>query len=265
MLKGGISMDQVLANHLGQDTMQPSMVLGCEQPNTGYHETNFSMAYSSHISWQQPVLAGADGGVSLAGLRQPVREPRQPPHAEHPRPGEGAGRRAEPRRASARIGPSWTSTSPACARWKSASSACARRRRPRPPRAATRHRRTHAPAGQRPARGHPRAHAAHVRHRRAGLPDRQDPGGVAAAVPRSVRPVLSLPRRARRPPPGVAPRSQRRLRAGVPLLLRSARPTWPDGWQAMPEGEGTVLDTPACCSCRTCGPASSTTTPSCRC
>jgi hypothetical protein len=52
VLKGGISMDQVLANHLGQETVQPSMVLGCEQPITGYHETNFSMAYSSHISWQ---------------------------------------------------------------------------------------------------------------------------------------------------------------------------------------------------------------------
>jgi hypothetical protein len=52
VIKGGISMDQVLANHLGQDTVQPSMVLACEQPLTGYHETNFSMAYSSHISWQ---------------------------------------------------------------------------------------------------------------------------------------------------------------------------------------------------------------------
>lgn len=51
-LKGDISVDQVLANHLGQETVQPSMVLGCEQPITGYHETNFSMAYSSHISWQ---------------------------------------------------------------------------------------------------------------------------------------------------------------------------------------------------------------------
>jgi hypothetical protein len=29
-------------------------VLACEQPMTGYHETNFSMAYSSHISWQTP-------------------------------------------------------------------------------------------------------------------------------------------------------------------------------------------------------------------
>ena len=44
VLKGDISMDQVLANQLGQETVQPSMVLGCEQPITGYHETNFSMA-----------------------------------------------------------------------------------------------------------------------------------------------------------------------------------------------------------------------------
>ncbi|MFO0907414.1 MAG: DUF1552 domain-containing protein [Isosphaeraceae bacterium] len=51
-LKGGISVDQVLARHLGEDTTQASLVLGCEQPITGYHETNFSMAYSSHISWQ---------------------------------------------------------------------------------------------------------------------------------------------------------------------------------------------------------------------
>jgi len=52
VLHGGISMDQVLAAHIGQDTVQPSLVLACEQPLTGYHETNFSMAYSSHISWQ---------------------------------------------------------------------------------------------------------------------------------------------------------------------------------------------------------------------
>lgn len=51
-LRGGISMDQVLANHFHEQTAVPSLVLGCEQPVTGYHETNFSMAYSSHISWQ---------------------------------------------------------------------------------------------------------------------------------------------------------------------------------------------------------------------
>ena len=52
LLRAGVSFDQVLAERLGQDTVQPSLVLGCEQPNTGFHETNYSMAYSSHISWQ---------------------------------------------------------------------------------------------------------------------------------------------------------------------------------------------------------------------
>ena len=51
IVKAGITVDQVLAKDLGQDTAQASMVLACEQPMTGYHETNFSMAYSSHISW----------------------------------------------------------------------------------------------------------------------------------------------------------------------------------------------------------------------
>jgi hypothetical protein len=52
VLRGGISLDQVLGAHFAEETAQPSLVLGCEQPITGYHETNFSMAYSSHISWQ---------------------------------------------------------------------------------------------------------------------------------------------------------------------------------------------------------------------
>jgi hypothetical protein len=51
-LHGGVSMDQMIASKIGDQTVQPSLVLGCEQPVTGYHETNFSMAYSSHISWQ---------------------------------------------------------------------------------------------------------------------------------------------------------------------------------------------------------------------
>lgn len=52
VLHGGISMDQVLAQRIGQETVQPSLVLSCEKPLTGYHESNFSMAYSSYISWQ---------------------------------------------------------------------------------------------------------------------------------------------------------------------------------------------------------------------
>jgi hypothetical protein len=52
IIHAGITVDQMIANHVGQDTAQQSLVLACEQPMTGYHETNFSMAYSSHISWQ---------------------------------------------------------------------------------------------------------------------------------------------------------------------------------------------------------------------
>ena len=52
IIHGGISIDQMLANHVGQETAQASMVLACEQPMTGYHETNYSNAYGSHISWQ---------------------------------------------------------------------------------------------------------------------------------------------------------------------------------------------------------------------
>lgn len=54
IIRSGVSVDQVLADHLGQDTPLPSLVLACEQPMTGYHETNFSLAYSSHISWHSP-------------------------------------------------------------------------------------------------------------------------------------------------------------------------------------------------------------------
>jgi hypothetical protein len=52
VLRGGTSVDQKLAAQFEEHTAQPSLVLGCEQPITGYHETNFSMAYSSHISWR---------------------------------------------------------------------------------------------------------------------------------------------------------------------------------------------------------------------
>lgn len=52
IIQAGMTIDQVIAHQIGQDNAQQSLVLACEQPMTGYHETNFSMAYSSHISWQ---------------------------------------------------------------------------------------------------------------------------------------------------------------------------------------------------------------------
>jgi len=54
IIHSGISVDQMIANHVGESTPQSSVVLACEAPMTGYHETNYSLAYSSHISWQTP-------------------------------------------------------------------------------------------------------------------------------------------------------------------------------------------------------------------
>ncbi len=51
-IKGGVSMDQVLAKHYEEETPQPSLVLGCEQPVSGFHESQYSMVYASHISWR---------------------------------------------------------------------------------------------------------------------------------------------------------------------------------------------------------------------
>jgi len=54
VIHSGVTIDQMIANHIGQDTAQSSIVLACEQPMTGFHETNYSLAYSSHLSWQTP-------------------------------------------------------------------------------------------------------------------------------------------------------------------------------------------------------------------
>jgi hypothetical protein len=54
VIHSGISVDQMIANRIGEDTPQSSVVLACDPPMTGFHESNFSLAYSSHISWQSP-------------------------------------------------------------------------------------------------------------------------------------------------------------------------------------------------------------------
>lgn len=50
-IRSGVSVDQMIAGRVGHETLQPSLVLACEQPMTGFHETNYSNVYSSHISW----------------------------------------------------------------------------------------------------------------------------------------------------------------------------------------------------------------------
>jgi hypothetical protein len=49
-IRSGVSMDQVVANRIKDQTKVPSLVLGCEQSIAALHK-NYSMIYSSHISW----------------------------------------------------------------------------------------------------------------------------------------------------------------------------------------------------------------------
>ncbi|MBM3459203.1 MAG: DUF1552 domain-containing protein [Armatimonadetes bacterium] len=52
-IRSGTSMDQLLAQTVGRNCRVPSLVLGCEAPNPSVHK-NYSMLYSSHISWSSP-------------------------------------------------------------------------------------------------------------------------------------------------------------------------------------------------------------------
>ncbi len=52
-IRSGTSVDQVVAQVYGQSTKLPSLVLGCEKSNPSVHK-NYSMLYSSHISWSSP-------------------------------------------------------------------------------------------------------------------------------------------------------------------------------------------------------------------
>ncbi len=52
-IRSGTSFDQALAQSYGGSTKVPSLVLGCEQANPSVHK-NYSMLYSSHISWSSP-------------------------------------------------------------------------------------------------------------------------------------------------------------------------------------------------------------------
>jgi len=52
-IRSGTSFDQVIAQRYGRSTKVSSLVLGCERSNPGIHK-NYSMLYSSHISWSSP-------------------------------------------------------------------------------------------------------------------------------------------------------------------------------------------------------------------
>jgi hypothetical protein len=52
-IRSGVSCDQVIAQRLKDQTKVPSLVLGCEPSIAALHK-NYSMIYSSHISWSSP-------------------------------------------------------------------------------------------------------------------------------------------------------------------------------------------------------------------
>ncbi len=52
-IRSGTSFDQSLAQTYGRSTKVPSLVLACEKSNPSVHK-NYSMLYSSHISWSSP-------------------------------------------------------------------------------------------------------------------------------------------------------------------------------------------------------------------
>lgn len=52
-IRSGTSFDQLIAQRLGGLTKVPSLVLACEKSNPSVHK-NYSMLYSSHISWSSP-------------------------------------------------------------------------------------------------------------------------------------------------------------------------------------------------------------------
>lgn len=54
-IRAAASLDQLLARRIGDATALPSLVLACERPISGFHESGYSMMYASHVSWSSPV------------------------------------------------------------------------------------------------------------------------------------------------------------------------------------------------------------------
>ena len=225
--------------------MQPSLVLGCEQPITGYHETNFSMAYSSHISWQNatspvpmevyPSLAFDSLFDNRGSRRNKSILDRVQEHAASAQPAGQRERQGQARRipdaASAR------SRSGSSGRASDKTKADEQRRGPAASPLA---------AMPRPDNGLPEDIREHMRLMCdiIALAFQTDKTRVATLllVPRSFGPVLSVPRRPQRP---TTPASHDDLSDDYERISRyyvSQLAYLAGRLDAMPEGEGTVLD-----------------------
>ena len=170
-IRSGISMDQVMAKQLAGQTKVRAWCSAASSRSRRSHK-NYSMIYSSHISWSSPTtptplelypalafdrlfrddVGRADASVLDACSRKPtacgtqVSQSRPAAAGRIPGIGPRSGKADRKRR-----------QEPAAARL----AADARQAR-------------HAPPGRRHPAGHRRAHAADVRHPGAGLPHRHD-------------------------------------------------------------------------------------------
>ena len=230
----------MLANQLGESSVQPSLVLGCEQPTTGYHETNFSMAYGSHISWASatsPVPMEVYPSLAFDSLFENRGAQRTRSILDRVMEQAADLRRQASASDQAKLDEYLTSVREVERRIdrvrESANQASEATRQGQPVH--------HATAGQRPAGRHPRAHAADGRHPGARLPDEQDVSGDAAPLPRHLRDVLSVPARDRGASPALPQRHLEGVHAGQPVL-RGQLAYLAQRLQSMPEGDGTVLD-----------------------
>ena len=137
-IQNGISVDQIAAAHIGNDTRFRSIELGCDDSRSvGNCDSGYSCAYTNSVSWRSPTSPMPPEDQPAARFRAAVRRVRRrarpgdpgpadvlPP--QHPRHGLGAHPRAG-RSISARpTGARWTNTSPRSARSSGASSSPSR-------------------------------------------------------------------------------------------------------------------------------------------
>ena len=247
-IHGGVSMDQRLAKHFEEETAVPSLVLGCEQPVSGFHESQYSMVYASHISWRNPDSPIPIELYPVAGLRQPVRQQGRQAPGEHPRRRAGAGQRPARQGERRPTRRSSTSTCRPCAKPSSGCSGSTswpegRRAGVSP---------APAPAGG-PAEGLPRVRPADVRHHRPGVPDRSHARRDAAAVARPVRPGLPVPGHPRRPPQLLALQHRARSTRRSSSATSSSTPTCSTSWRRCRKASARCWTTRASCSCRSTG------------
>ena len=237
-IRSGTSIDQVLAQRIGDQTKVPSLVLACEPSMASVHK-NYSMIYSSHISWSSPTsptplelypalafdrlfkddLQQGDKSVldavldDASSLRGEISRSDRLKLDEYLNSVREVEQRIE-RAGKAQQLQGWRPTLAAA---------------------------EHQAAGRRRSAGHRRAHAADVRHPRAGVPDRHDPILHAQAEQRPLVAAVPQPRRRLHDPPPALAHRLGRLAQGEPVLPGAGRLRGPK-LDAIQEGERTALD-----------------------